>query len=171
LSRHECYLSYHFQPFAQGQQDWKSAGLCRDCVFDLGQLHPEYLLWVFQRARIYCVVLVDGKSFHALHKYIANQGSQITLIGIGCAIVSILPSFRTPKWRPFRAGMFVAMGASAVVPVLHGIYLFGFTQLERQMGVSWVVHFWCCHLCRKRSPTVMSSNGTYQNHRLDSQNA
>jgi adiponectin receptor len=35
--------------------------------------------------------------------------------------------------------MFVAMGTSAIVPVLHGIYLFGFPQLERQMGVSWLV--------------------------------
>jgi adiponectin receptor len=50
-----------------------------------------------------------------------------------------MPSFRTPKWRPFRAGMFVAMGASAVIPVLHGISLFGVTQLERQMGLSWLV--------------------------------
>jgi len=50
-----------------------------------------------------------------------------------------MPSFRTPKWRPFRAGMFVAMGASAVIPVLHGISLFGITQLEQQMGLSWLV--------------------------------
>jgi len=35
--------------------------------------------------------------------------------------------------------MFVAMGASAVIPVLHGISLFGITQLERQMGLSWLV--------------------------------
>jgi len=35
--------------------------------------------------------------------------------------------------------MFVAMGASAVIPVLHGISLFGITQLEQQMGLSWLV--------------------------------
>jgi adiponectin receptor len=35
--------------------------------------------------------------------------------------------------------MFVAMGASAVIPVLHGVSLFGVTQLERQMGLSWLV--------------------------------
>lgn len=50
-----------------------------------------------------------------------------------------MPSFRTPEWRPFRAGMFVAMGASAVVPVLHGISLFGVAQLEQQMGLFWLV--------------------------------
>jgi adiponectin receptor len=50
-----------------------------------------------------------------------------------------MPSFRTPKWRPFRAGMFVAMGLSAVIPVLHGVFLFGVNQLERQIGLSWLV--------------------------------
>jgi predicted membrane channel-forming protein YqfA (hemolysin III family) len=139
LSRHECSLSYHLQPFAQGQQDRKPAGLCWNRVFDLGKLYSEHLLWLCERTWIYCVVLVDGKLCPALHRFIANPQSQITLIGIGCAIVSVLPSFRTPKWRPFRAGMFVAMGTSAVVPVLHGIFLFGFAQLERQMGVSWLI--------------------------------
>lgn len=64
---------------------------------------------------------------------------QITLIGIGCAVVSILPSFRTPKWRPFRAAMFVSMGLSAAFPVLHGISLYGIAQLEKQIGLSWLV--------------------------------
>jgi adiponectin receptor len=64
---------------------------------------------------------------------------QITLIGFGCATVSILPSFRTPRWRPFRAAMFVAMGLSAVIPVLHGVSIYGIAQLDKQMGLSYVV--------------------------------
>jgi predicted membrane channel-forming protein YqfA (hemolysin III family) len=35
--------------------------------------------------------------------------------------------------------MFVAMGLSAVVPVFHGIQVFGVEQLNRQMGLSWLV--------------------------------
>lgn len=49
------------------------------------------------------------------------------------------PNFRTPQWRPFRAGMFVAMGLSAGLPVIHGILLFGVAQLQRQIGLSWLV--------------------------------
>ncbi len=45
----------------------------------------------------------------------------------------------TPAWRPFRAFMFVAMGLSAVAPILHGLKLYGYKQLEDQMGLSWVV--------------------------------
>lgn len=35
--------------------------------------------------------------------------------------------------------MYVAMGLSAVIPVIHGIQIYGVEQLERQMGLSYVV--------------------------------
>lgn len=35
--------------------------------------------------------------------------------------------------------MFVAMGLSAVFPVLHGCSMFGVAQLEKQIGLSWLV--------------------------------
>lgn len=35
--------------------------------------------------------------------------------------------------------MFVAMGLSAVIPVLHGLRIYGYRQLEQQMGLTWVV--------------------------------
>jgi predicted membrane channel-forming protein YqfA (hemolysin III family) len=54
-------------------------------------------------------------------------------------VVVLFPRFRTPAWRPFRAFMFVAMGLSALFPVLHGIRTFGVAQLERQIGLSWLV--------------------------------
>ncbi|KAK1055237.1 hypothetical protein LTR74_015834 [Friedmanniomyces endolithicus] len=65
--------------------------------------------------------------------------SMITTIAAGTLAVVMLPQFRSPEWRPFRAFMFVAMGLSAVIPVVHGLQLYGPAQLERQMGLSWVV--------------------------------
>jgi len=65
--------------------------------------------------------------------------AQITTIGAGTLVVVLYPKFRSPEWRPVRAGMFVAMGLSAVVPVVHGTKLYGAAQLEQQMGLSWVV--------------------------------
>jgi predicted membrane channel-forming protein YqfA (hemolysin III family) len=35
--------------------------------------------------------------------------------------------------------MFVLMGLSAVVPVIHGLQKYGYAQLEKQMGLSYVV--------------------------------
>ena len=60
-------------------------------------------------------------------------------IGTGCTIISVDPGFRTPNWRPFRAGMFVAMGLSAIFPVIHGLVLYGVASMERRIGLSWLV--------------------------------
>ncbi|KAK0328465.1 hypothetical protein LTR57_005006 [Friedmanniomyces endolithicus] len=65
--------------------------------------------------------------------------SMITTIAAGTLAVVMLPKFRSPEWRPFRAFMFAAMGLSAVIPVVHGLQLYGSAQLEKQMGLSWVV--------------------------------
>ncbi|KAI4173835.1 MAG: hypothetical protein LQ348_006466 [Seirophora lacunosa] len=67
------------------------------------------------------------------------SGRLISIIGIGCAAVSVIPRFRTPQWRPFRASMFVAMGLSAVVPVLHGLKLYGLRQMNDRISLSWLV--------------------------------
>src|SRR5262249_20353126 len=63
----------------------------------------------------------------------------ISTIGLGCILVSVAPKFRTPTYRPFRAAMFVAMGLSAIVPISHGLYIYGLEQLDRQIGLRWLV--------------------------------
>lgn len=35
--------------------------------------------------------------------------------------------------------MFVAMGLSAIFPVIHGLMLYGVTSMERRIGLSWLV--------------------------------
>lgn len=64
---------------------------------------------------------------------------QITTIGAGTLVVVMHPKFRSPQWRPFRAFMFVMMGLSAVFPVIHGLQIYGYDQLEHQIGLSWLV--------------------------------
>ncbi|KAF2396253.1 HlyIII-domain-containing protein [Trichodelitschia bisporula] len=70
---------------------------------------------------------------------IRRYWTMITTIGAGTALVAISPQFRTPKWRPFRAAMFVAMGLSAIVPVLHGLELFGQAEMEKSMALRWML--------------------------------
>ncbi|GIZ38490.1 hypothetical protein CKM354_000190700 [Cercospora kikuchii] len=65
--------------------------------------------------------------------------SMITTIGAGTFIVIMHPKFRSSEWRPFRAAMFIMMGLSAIVPVLHGLKLYGLEQMQRQIGLSWLV--------------------------------
>lgn len=65
--------------------------------------------------------------------------TMICTIGLGCVTVSVLPQFRTPTWRPFRAAMFVGMGLSAIFPVLHGLQEFGPDLMTRQIGLGWLL--------------------------------
>lgn len=65
--------------------------------------------------------------------------TMICTIGFGCSCVSVIPQFRTPRWRPFRAAMFVGMGLSAVFPVIHGLQLYGVEQMTRQIGLWWLL--------------------------------
>ncbi|OTA88171.1 hypothetical protein M434DRAFT_399128 [Hypoxylon sp. CO27-5] len=63
----------------------------------------------------------------------------IFLLGLGCGIVSWVEQFRTPRWRPYRAAMFVGLGVSGVVPVCHGLSIYGYRSLEERMGLNWVL--------------------------------
>jgi len=65
--------------------------------------------------------------------------AMITTIGAGCAVVSTDSRFRTPQLRPLRAGMFVAMGLSAVVPVFHGLQLYGVEKMTQLIGLPWLL--------------------------------
>lgn len=35
--------------------------------------------------------------------------------------------------------MFVGLGVSGVVPVIHGLTIYGFQELDERMGLSWVL--------------------------------
>ncbi|KAI1428274.1 hemolysin-III channel protein Izh2 [Xylaria sp. FL1777] len=63
----------------------------------------------------------------------------IFLLGFGCGVVSWVERFRTPRWRPYRAAMFVGLGVSGVVPVCHGLTIYGYHSLNERMGLNWVL--------------------------------
>ncbi|KJR86212.1 hemolysin-iii channel protein [Sporothrix schenckii 1099-18] len=80
----------------------------------------------------------------------------IVLLGLACLAVSWLEHFRTPAWRPYRALLFVALGMSGVVPILHGLLLLEadaagggggaadawaarYARLNERMGLNWVL--------------------------------
>lgn len=64
---------------------------------------------------------------------------QIFFLGIGCGVVSWVEKFRTPLWRPYRAAMFVGLGVSGVIPVCHGLSIYGYRSLDERMGLNWVL--------------------------------
>lgn len=43
--------------------------------------------------------------------------------------------------------MFVALGLSAMFPILHGLHLYGIAQMQKQIGLSWVVLQGALYIC------------------------
>ncbi|KAL1837727.1 hypothetical protein VTJ49DRAFT_3443 [Mycothermus thermophilus] len=63
----------------------------------------------------------------------------ISLLGLGCLVVSWFDHFRMPEWRPYRTLMFVGLGASGVIPILHTLTRSSFADLHQRMGLGWVL--------------------------------
>ncbi len=91
--------------------------------------HLQELYWTMVRLR-----LARGRGF-PLSDWRSANSRQICGLGLGCATVTIFDRFRTPAWRPYRAGMFVAMGLSAIFPVLHGMEIYGISEMRDRIGL------------------------------------
>lgn len=80
--------------------------------------------------------------YYAFQDNVALMRTYVTMIStlaVATSVVATQSRFRTPALRPFRAAMFVAMGLSAVVPVLHACRIYGFHTLRRTIGLDWVL--------------------------------
>ncbi|KAI1615328.1 hemolysin-III related-domain-containing protein [Exophiala viscosa] len=85
-------------------------------------------------------VLIAGSFIPSVYYgFWCNPQRQWTYWTMVSKSLSVLPRFRTPAWRPYRALMFVGMGISAVFPVLDGLMTFGLSAMEKQIGLSWLV--------------------------------
>lgn len=92
------------------------------------------------------VFLIVGSFIPSIHygftcdpPLITTYWTMIITIGAGCGITTFSPKFASPKWRPFRASMFVAMGLSAIFPVIHGLKLYGLEPMVGLIGLPWLV--------------------------------
>ncbi|CCF59296.1 hypothetical protein KAFR_0G02650 [Kazachstania africana CBS 2517] len=64
----------------------------------------------------------------------------ITLsFGLACATVSLKDKFRSRECRAYRATLFVCFGLSAVLPVICGLYHYGFYNTWHRIQLKWVL--------------------------------
>ncbi|KAK5778867.1 hypothetical protein RI543_003793 [Arxiozyma heterogenica] len=71
---------------------------------------------------------------------VSRNDENLTLfLGMVCAVVSSRDVFRSREWRPYRATLFVVFGLSAVLPILAGIYYYGFAEAWKRVQLSWVI--------------------------------
>jgi len=61
------------------------------------------------------------------------------LLATGSIVVSLWDKFSEPAYRPFRAGMFVAMGLSGVIPCIHFWITDGLRALVDEVCIHWLL--------------------------------
>lgn len=62
----------------------------------------------------------------------------IFLLGTLCIIVSLWDKFSEPRFRPLRAGVFIALGLSGVIPALHFVITDGFWFAIDRASLGWL---------------------------------
>ncbi|KAL7807166.1 mPR-typeG-protein-coupled receptor [Trichoderma aethiopicum] len=61
--------------------------------------------------------------------------SMIGVLGSLTIFIMLNPRFHGPKYRTFRTLAFVGTGLSGFAPLIHGISIFGFSQMMKQSGM------------------------------------
>ena len=64
--------------------------------------------------------------------------ANVSILAAFCVVATLHPRFRHPSIRPYRAAMYAGLGLSAVVFVVHGILLHGWTIQNQRMSLDWM---------------------------------
>ncbi|VDO64511.1 unnamed protein product [Heligmosomoides polygyrus] len=78
-------------------------------------------------------------AFYCRALHMAIYITMISVLGVLAMIVSLWDKFAEPSYRPLRAGVFVAMGLSAVVPAAHLFVVDGFDFLYKKASLVWML--------------------------------
>lgn len=62
----------------------------------------------------------------------------VSVLASACVVATLHPNFRHPTFRPYRAAMYAGLGLSAVVFIVHGILLHGFSIQNQRMSLDWM---------------------------------
>jgi adiponectin receptor len=119
------------------------ACLAMSCIYHTITCHSEavgkfgnkldYLGIVFLTAGSFVPSIYYGFYCHKELRY--SYWTMISVFSIVTALFATQDRFRTPQWRPVRAGMFILLGLSAIFPILHACQKYSFEQLADQMGL------------------------------------
>lgn len=60
---------------------------------------------------------------------------QIGILGLRTIFIMVNPRFQSQKFRVFRALTFVVTGLSGFAPLIHGVQMFGGSQMMKQSGM------------------------------------
>ncbi|CAN6562822.1 unnamed protein product [Malus baccata var. baccata] len=94
--------------------------------------HSERMSYIMLRMDYAGIAALISTSFYPLVYYsfmcnpflCALYMGCITLLGIATVLVSLIPVFQNPEYRIVRVSLFLGMGLSGILPVMHKLILF-----------------------------------------------
>ncbi|ORY15640.1 hemolysin-III related-domain-containing protein, partial [Clohesyomyces aquaticus] len=70
----------------------------------------------------------------------------VSVLALFCFYATLHPSFRRPKYRPHRTLMYSSLRLSFIVPIAHGVILFGWEVQLLRMSLDWIGVMTTCNL-------------------------
>ena len=67
-----------------------------------------------------------------------------TVAGLACALTTLHPSFSGPQSRNLRTSLYLLLGLSSFLPVVHGIYAYGVEEMNQKMGLAYYLGLIVC---------------------------
>ncbi|KAF9149990.1 hypothetical protein BG015_008197 [Linnemannia schmuckeri] len=121
--------------------------LSMSALFHLFSCHSEPVCHQWNRCDYVGIVfLITGSFypaiFYGFYCFRTFQIMYIAMISIfgGATIIAVTkPIFRTPQYRWIRSCLFLAMGLSAVFPVVHGLVLYGFQLARKAIALDYML--------------------------------
>lgn len=121
---------------AEVEQLWLRFDLVGIVVLTLGDfvsgIYMVFWCEPLERKIYWSMVCQDCHPFFSSNAYF---GWQIGVLGSLTIFIMVNPYFQGKKFRVFRALAFVGTGLSGFAPLIHGITIFGWSQMMKQSGM------------------------------------
>lgn len=98
-----------------------------------------------ERLQLGIVILMWGSTipcvyygFYCTPELQRTYYSLVSALAAGCVYATLHPAFRRPKYRPYRAAMYSGLGLSFIIPIIHGLILFGWETQMWRMSLDWM---------------------------------
>ncbi|CAG5115898.1 unnamed protein product [Candidula unifasciata] len=121
--------------------------LCFSWIFHTVYCHSERVGRFFNKLDYCGIALLTIGSFvpwlyYSFYCRLEPKVTYLALIfflGTICIVVSMWDKFSQPQYRPLRAGVFVALGLSGVIPAMHYVITDGFWHAINFAALGWLL--------------------------------
>ncbi|KAI4721333.1 hypothetical protein E4T48_02388 [Aureobasidium sp. EXF-10727] len=134
-------IPYFRQSQSGCAQEVQSSRLLRHCAAHVGgksRLNPFCIQWRCSNEKS---SLVPSSSLPLLmfrSRSSLTVSLQSSASATGCITFILGPMFIRPEYRTLRALTYLSLGLFAIVFIVHGMYLHGFTLQRRRLSLEWM---------------------------------